>query len=47
MVIARVEGVGKIGRGRYSVQTFSYKMIRFEDLMCNIVTTVDNTVLYN
>lgn len=34
------EGAGK------RVQTFSYRMNEFEDIMYNMVTVVDNIVLY-
>lgn len=43
-----VRGEGEIGRGWQRVWTFSYKVNKVtEDLMYDMVTAVDHTVLYN
>ena len=39
-------GVGEIGEGGQEVQTSSYKINNSWDVMYNMVTTVNNTVLH-
>ena len=46
-MVARSREVKKWGGIGKRVQTFNYKMNKFEDLLYNTKILVDNTVLYN
>ena len=39
-------GVGEMGEGGQKVQTSSYRINKSWNVMCSVVTVVNNTVLY-